>query len=144
MIVELSDTENPSVNMSRKTAKSYSQNRKGTSLLKTKQTELDLLKKRLISIYSTPNNLDQKSMKIFLKLQQRIKESFIQKCLDKIKARNAQSQSKDSAHQDSEGDQMNVDFLLSIYSNLDTQTNLGDSGKDEIIKNKIQETIIER
>ena len=142
MIVELSDAENPFVNNNKKVAKSVQKYKNGTNLLKTKQAELDILKKRLISIYDTPTNLDQKSMKIFLKLQSKIKEGFIHKCLEKIKVRNAKLLSKESTNQDTEWEN-DVDFLLSIYKNLDSHANLVESDKDEIYKNKIQDIIIE-
>ena len=63
--------------------------------------------------------------------------------MDKIKSINTQSERIDSENQDLDGDQMTVDFLLSIYSNLDTHTNFEESEKDKIIKKKIQEIIIE-
>ena len=112
--VGLSDTKNPAMINSRKSAKSLPKDKKGTSLLKTKQTELDL--KRRDWLYLLNQIISTKIYEnIFLKLQQRIKESFILKCLDKIKSINTQSERIDSENQDLEGDQMTVNFLLSIY-----------------------------
>lgn len=130
---------------------------------RNKLTELDSVKKTFVSLFTLPQKFEEKSLTVFLKSKLKIKESFINKHLTSVKGDIAKAlDPKDTSYDPIVG-QMNIDFLLSIYVAIQDMNRVkGDDStsiynmpeankelvsknqaKDEIIKKKIQDIIID-
>jgi hypothetical protein len=130
---------------------------------KAKIAELETIKKSIVSLFTPPQKVEEKSLTVFLKSKLRIKESFLKK-LDTIKSTIIKSLTPNSSQYDPEIGELNIDFLLSIYISIQNNMNQkeGDDSssiynlpeakkdlveknkeKDELIKTRIQDIIIE-
>lgn len=130
---------------------------------RNKLTELESVKKTFISLFALPQNFEEKSLTVFLKSKLKIKESFINKHLTSVKGDIAKALNPKDTSYDPIVGQMNIDFLLSIYVAIQDMNRVkGDDStsiynlpaankdlvaknqaKDEIIKKKIQDIIID-
>lgn len=165
MIVELSDSENPSSGAGKKkTSTSASADTRTRRLTRSKIAELDTLKKSIVSLFTLPQKFEEKSLTLFLKSKLRIKESFISKNLDSMRQNIVKALDPKNSHYDPTVGEMHIDFLLSIYVSIQKNMNRieGDDtssiynlpeakkelveknkAKDEIIKKRIQDIIID-
>lgn len=165
MIVELSDSENPSSGAGKKkTPTSASADTRTRRLARNKIAELDTLKKSIVSLFTLPQKFEEKSLTVFLKSKLRIKESFISKNLDSVRHNIVKALDPKNPHYDPNVGEMHIDFLLSIYVSIQKNMNRieGDDSssiynlpeakkdlveknksKDEMIKKRIQDIIID-
>lgn len=164
MIVDLSDSENPSSGSSkRKTPSSVSVDRR-RGLARSKLAELESLMKSIVSLFTLPQKFEEKSLTVFLKSKLKIKESLLNKSLDNLRKTIMKSLEEGSKFYDPLVGEKYIDYLLSIYVSIqkkmcrvegDESTSVynfpeakkdlveKNRAKDEAIKIKIQEIVID-
>ena len=164
MIVDLSDSENPSSGSSkRKTPSSVSVDRR-RGLARSKLAELESLMKSIVSLFTLPQKFEEKSLTVFLKSKLKIKESLLNKSLDNLRKTIMKSLEEGSKFYDPLVGEKYIDYLLSIYVSIqkkmcrvegDESTSVynfpeakkdlveKNRAKDEAIKMKIQEIVID-
>lgn len=83
---------------------------------------------------------------MFLKTKLRIKESFISKHLSAAKSEIAKSMETKTSNYNPIVSQMNIDFLLSIYTSIKSEQssiyNLPEANKDLVEKNRVKDEVI--
>jgi hypothetical protein len=99
-----------------------------------------------VSLLTLPQKIEEKSLTVFLKTKLRIKESFISKHLGSAKGEIVKSmETKTSSYNPIVG-QMNIDFLLSIYTSIKNEQssiyNLPEASKDLVDKNRAKDEVI--
>jgi len=148
----------------RKPQSAVKANPRSRTTSKSKIAELDSLKKSVVSLFTLPQKFEEKSLTVFLKTKLKIKETFINKNLLSVRNTIMKSLTPGAGQLDPVVGEAYIDYLLSVYISIQNNMNRVDGDdsssiynmteakkdlveknkeKDETIKRKIQDTIIE-